>query len=44
MIIQWKPLSVITLGQIETDNINPKITKIDFFHRNDCNVQKVVPI
>jgi hypothetical protein len=25
LIIQWKPLNVITLGQIETDNINQMI-------------------
>ncbi len=26
LIIQWEPLSVITMGQKETDNINPMIT------------------
>jgi hypothetical protein len=26
IIIQWKPLYVITLGQIKTDNINRMIT------------------
>jgi hypothetical protein len=25
-LVQWKPLNVITLGQIETDNINRMIT------------------
>ncbi len=28
--IQWKPLNVITLGQIETDNINRMITIAEF--------------
>jgi hypothetical protein len=26
LIVQWKPLNVITLGQSETDNINQMIT------------------
>jgi hypothetical protein len=28
--IQLKPLNVITLGQARTDNINQRITKIDY--------------
>jgi hypothetical protein len=28
--VQWKPLNVITVGQIETDNINRMITITEF--------------
>ena len=30
ILIQWKPLNVITVGQIETDNINRMITITEF--------------
>jgi hypothetical protein len=29
MVLQWKPLNVITLGQMESDNINRMITITD---------------
>ena len=36
--IQWKPLNVILLGQMETDNINRMITISGYFYIVICIV------
>jgi hypothetical protein len=33
-MIQWKPLNMIALGQMETDNVNQMITSGSLTHKN----------